>query len=43
MPDLMDVSIKTLIPIGGKVGLKDGQQILLSKDGGRLVVVQMVD
>ncbi|NEX19152.1 kinase [Thiorhodococcus mannitoliphagus] len=44
LPDLMDVSTKTPIPIGGQLELKDGQQILLAKgDGGRLVVVQMVD
>jgi len=41
--DLTDVATKTIIPPGGKLELKDGQQILLSKgDGGRLVVVQMV-
>ncbi|EGV27788.1 serine/threonine protein kinase [Thiorhodococcus drewsii AZ1] len=44
LPDLMDVSTKTPIPIGGQLELKDGQQILLAKgDGGRLVVIQMVD
>ena len=43
LPDLMEVATKTPIPIGGKLALVDGQQILLSKDdGGRLVVVQMV-
>jgi serine/threonine protein kinase len=43
LADLTDVSTKTPIPIGGKVELKDGLQILLAKgDGGRLVVVQMV-
>jgi hypothetical protein len=32
------------IPIGGKVELKDGLQLLLSKaEEGRLVVVQMVN
>ena len=44
LPDLTEVSTKTPVPIGGKVELKDGQQLLLAKgDGGRLVVVQMVD
>ncbi|MFA7241567.1 MAG: kinase [Sulfuricellaceae bacterium] len=44
LSDLMDVATKTPIPIGSKIELKDGQQILLAKgDGGRLVVVQMVD
>ena len=34
---------KVLIPIGGKIELKDGQKILFAKgDGGRLAVVQMV-
>lgn len=43
LPDLMDVATKTNIPIGGKIELTDGKQILLSRaDGGRLVVVQMV-
>lgn len=43
LPDLMDVSTKTPVPIGGKLELKDGQQILIAKgDGGRLAVVQMV-
>ncbi|WP_372403080.1 helix-hairpin-helix domain-containing protein [Acinetobacter piscicola] len=44
LPDLTDVTTKIPIPIGGKVELKEGAQILLSKqDGGRLVVVQMVE
>ena len=44
LPDLVDVSTKTRVPIGGRVELRDGQQILLAQgDGGRLVVVQMVD
>ncbi len=43
LPDLTDVATKTVIPIGGKLELSDGQQILLEKgEGGRLVVVQMV-
>lgn len=41
--DMMDVSTKDIVPIGGKIELTDGRQILLSKgDGGRLIVVQMV-
>jgi serine/threonine protein kinase len=44
LPDLMDVSNKLAIPIGGKLVLKEGQQILLSRaEGGRLIVVQLVD
>jgi DNA-binding helix-hairpin-helix protein with protein kinase domain len=44
MPDLTDVTTKTPIPVGGKVELRDGQQLLLSKEeGGRLVMVQMVE
>lgn len=43
MPDLVDVSTKQAVPMGGKVELKDGQQLLLAKgEGGRLAVVQMV-
>ena len=43
LPDLMDVATKTPIPIGGKMELTDGKQILLDRNsGGRLVVVQMV-
>jgi serine/threonine protein kinase len=43
LPDLMDVSTKTLVPVGGKIELKDGLQLVLAKgDGGRLAVVQMV-
>jgi hypothetical protein len=43
MPDLTDLTSKTPIPIGGKVVLTDGLQLLMSKQpGGRLVVVQMV-
>lgn len=43
LPDLMDVATKTVVPIGTKIELTDGKQILLSRqDGGRLVVVQMV-
>ncbi|MBK5965215.1 kinase [Thiocystis minor] len=44
LPDLMDVATRMVIPIGGKLELQDGQQILLAKgEGGRLVVVQMVE
>ena len=46
LPDLADVTIdnKIAVPVGGKVELKDGQKLLLSRDdGGRLVVVQMVE
>ena len=44
LPDLMEVATRTAIPIGGKLELQDGQQILLAKgEGGRLVVVQMVE
>ena len=44
LPDLTDVANKTPIPIGGKIELKEGVQILFSKeDGGRLAVVQIVE
>jgi serine/threonine protein kinase len=44
MPDLTNVTTKTPIPIGDKVVLVDGMQLLMSKEpGGRLVVVQMVN
>lgn len=44
LPDLMDASTKTKIAVGDKVELKDGLQLLMSnEEGGRLVVVQMVD
>jgi len=46
MPDLLDVSgdDKIPVPLGEKIELKDGQKLLLEKgDGGRLVVVQMVE
>ncbi|NHB58534.1 kinase [Acinetobacter sp. 194] len=44
LTDLTDVINKMPIPIGGKIELKDGVQILLSKEeGGRLAVVQMVE
>ena len=39
---MRDVRANLDIPIGGKVALDDGAQILLSKEtGGRLLVVQM--
>lgn len=41
---LKDVSDDIVVPIGGSIVLNDGKKILLSKeDGGRLVVVQMVN
>ncbi|ONG38938.1 hypothetical protein BKE30_10675 [Alkanindiges hydrocarboniclasticus] len=44
LPDLMDVSSKAQIAIGSKIELADGKQILLSREeGGRLLVVQMVE
>lgn len=44
MPDLLDVSNQTAIPIGGKIRLEEGKKILLSKEaGGRLVIVQMAN
>lgn len=44
MPDLMDVAAKLPVPIGGKVALEDGRQLLLSREhGGRLAVVQMAN
>lgn len=47
MPDLMDKTDPNQdksIPVGGKVELVDGQRLLLSReDGGRVVVVQMVE
>lgn len=44
LPNLTDVDTGTNIPIGDKVELTDGRKLLLSKeDGGRLILVQMVD
>ncbi len=44
MPDMRDVKNQVDIPVGGKVCLEDGGQVLLScAPGGRLAVVQMVD
>lgn len=43
LPDLTDVDEKRAVPIGQMLELRDGQQILFSKEvGGRLAVVQMV-
>lgn len=42
LPEIYDVKAKQAIPIGGKVKLDDGGQILLQKGiGGRLLMVQM--
>ncbi|MFA5921797.1 MAG: hypothetical protein WC856_10965 [Methylococcaceae bacterium] len=47
MNELMDVTDpnnKKVIPVGGKVELTEGRQLLFSKqDGGRLAVVQLVE
>lgn len=46
LPDMLEIrgSEKISVPIGGRVEITDGKQILLEKgDGGRLVVVQMID
>ena len=44
MKDITDPNNKRLIPIGGKVELVEGTQLLFSqKDGGRLAVVQIVE
>lgn len=44
MPGIMVADTKTQIAIGDKVELIDGLKLLLSReDGGRLVIVQMVD
>jgi len=44
MSDLMDADSKDKINIGEKIELKDGLKLLLSREeGGRLVVVQMVE
>lgn len=44
MPDLMEVTTKTPIPIGGKIILQTDTQLLMSREpGGRLAVVQMVN
>ena len=42
LPDMYDVGNKTTIPIGGKILLNEGVQILLQRgEGGRLLMVQM--
>jgi hypothetical protein len=44
--DMIEINgtTKTPVTVGGKVELTDGKQILLEKgDGGRLIVVQMVE
>lgn len=44
LPDLMDATTKTTVPIGGKVQLVDGLQLLMERaEGGRLFIVQMVN
>ena len=50
LPDMTEIvatektAEKKPVPLGGKVELRDGQQILLSgAEGGRLVIVQMVE
>lgn len=44
LPDLKDVTNNLSVPIGKKVKIQDGQQIILSKaEGGRLAMVQMVE
>jgi serine/threonine protein kinase len=44
LPDLTDVQTKVRYAPGSKVELKDGSHLLLSReDGGRLVVVQLVE
>jgi hypothetical protein len=44
LKDLTDLGTKEKIAVGGKVELKDGQQLLMEREeGGRLFVVQMVN
>lgn len=44
LPDLMSVSNRVAVPLGDKVELKDGLQLLLSREeGGRLAQVQMAE
>lgn len=44
MMDVTDANNKKIIPVGGKVELTEGRQLLFSKqDGGRLAVVQLVE
>lgn len=42
MPQMWDVTSKVQIPIGGKLELVDGLQIVNKEPNGRLIVVQMV-
>lgn len=43
LPDLMDVATRQAVPVGDKVQLQDGAQLLLSREaGGRLAHVQLV-
>lgn len=43
LPDLTDMTAASPVPIGGKVQLEEGKQLLLAKgDGARLALVQMV-
>ncbi len=42
LPEMYDVRSKTAIPMGGKILLEEGAQILLQRgEGGRLLMVQM--
>ena len=42
LPEMYDVRNKTAIPMGGKILLEEGAQILLQRgEGGRLLMVQM--
>lgn len=44
LPSMKDLTNQVDVPIGGKVALKDGGQLLFGKElGGRLAVVQMVE
>lgn len=44
MPDLYDAAARRAVPVGEKVQLSDGAQLLLSRgEGGRLVQVQLLD
>ena len=42
LPDLLDVDAKVNVPLQGRIELREGLKLLLSKaEGGRLIVVQM--
>lgn len=44
LPDMWDKTDDKQIPVGGYVPLTEGRKILLSKkDGGRLIIVQLVN